>query len=281
MGRSGFWFVWIGIALLLSGCFRDADVERQNPTSAPLSDFIGSPSPTEGAKTLIPTLTATPQRQPTNTFPVGGPPIEVDSTPESEATAESRPTNALPPTIAIPSFTPRPGNFGDSGITPTPNLENPPPPAGLITPTGFAPESLECIHIVQPNETLFSIATDEGVAVDEMIAVNPALAANPNALSIGQQLAIPNCIPGQGVIGPAESFGDAPTPDPNAPTARASATTSSGDSHTVAEGDTLFRIATQYGLTVDELIAANPALAANPNALSIGQILAIPTPAGE
>jgi LysM repeat protein len=45
-------------------------------------------------------------------------------------------------------------------------------------------------------------------------------------------------------------------------------------SYTVREGDTLGSIATKFGVTVDDLIKANPGV--DPNALPIGQVLVIP-----
>jgi len=47
-------------------------------------------------------------------------------------------------------------------------------------------------------------------------------------------------------------------------------------SYTVAQGDTLSDIASQFGITTDELIAANDLL--DPDKLSIGQTLIIPAP---
>ncbi|MFP4324272.1 MAG: LysM peptidoglycan-binding domain-containing protein, partial [Anaerolineales bacterium] len=44
----------------------------------------------------------------------------------------------------------------------------------------------------------------------------------------------------------------------------------------VQANDTLFSIASQLETEVDAMVAANPALAANPDALSIGQPLAVP-----
>ncbi|MCA9994379.1 MAG: LysM peptidoglycan-binding domain-containing protein [Anaerolineales bacterium] len=59
-----------------------------------------------------------------------------------------------------------------------------------------------------------------------------------------------------------------------APTA--AATTAPQRTHIVGTGDTLSTIATRYGVTIDEIIAANALL--NPNQLEIGQTLAIPFP---
>jgi len=47
--------------------------------------------------------------------------------------------------------------------------------------------------------------------------------------------------------------------------------------HTVAQGQTLSKIAKQYGLTLDQLLAANPQIK-NPNKIAIGDELTIPTP---
>lgn len=44
--------------------------------------------------------------------------------------------------------------------------------------------------------------------------------------------------------------------------------------YTVQEGDTMFSIATEFGVTLEELVAANGV--SDPNVLSIGQVLVIP-----
>jgi LysM repeat protein len=47
--------------------------------------------------------------------------------------------------------------------------------------------------------------------------------------------------------------------------------------YTIKKGDTLSKIATANGITVDELLAANPAIK-DPNKISLGQQIVIPTP---
>lgn len=257
------------MSITLAGCFRDASRERGNPTTIPINEFVNQPT-----RTIIPTLTSTPERPPTNTFPVGGPPLDT-----STETAPNTPD--LPPTLPIPSFTPASGNrFGDSGITPTAFFPTPPVPNSLITPTGLAAELNECIHVVQPNETLFSIATEIGVTIDDMVAFNPVLASDPNALQIGQQLVIPNCTPAS-----ASAASDAKPSATAAPTSAetaASATPTaasavSGTTYTVKEGDTLFRIALQFNTTVDAIVAAN-GLGSQDAIIFPGQVLTIPQP---
>lgn len=49
--------------------------------------------------------------------------------------------------------------------------------------------------------------------------------------------------------------------------------------HSVQEGETLLDIALEYGLSLDQLLAANPGV--DPHILSIGQELSIPGPEGE
>ncbi len=66
----------------------------------------------------------------------------------------------------------------------------------------------------------------------------------------------------------------APTAEPAAQPPAASGATS----HTVQEGERLFRIALQYGLTYQELAAFNGI--ANPNLIMVGQVLKLPA-AGE
>ncbi|MGK2965793.1 MAG: LysM peptidoglycan-binding domain-containing protein, partial [Tepidiformaceae bacterium] len=59
------------------------------------------------------------------------------------------------------------------------------------------------------------------------------------------------------------------------PTAGASPTSADGSrTHTVVPGDTLSGIAEQYGLTTDEIQAANPNVSFDP--LGLGEVLVIP-----
>jgi LysM repeat protein len=50
--------------------------------------------------------------------------------------------------------------------------------------------------------------------------------------------------------------------------------------YTIKKGDTLSKIATSHGLTLEELLAANPEIK-NPNRVSEGQQIVIPTPSQE
>jgi LysM repeat protein len=47
--------------------------------------------------------------------------------------------------------------------------------------------------------------------------------------------------------------------------------------YVVKAGDTASAIAAQFGLTLDQLVAANPEILANPDAIQIGDELVIPT----
>jgi LysM repeat protein len=66
----------------------------------------------------------------------------------------------------------------------------------------------------------------------------------------------------------AVAFTATPTPRPG-PTVRVT-------EHTIVDGDTLWDIALTYGLTVDEIVAANPGMA--PDLLRVGDTLIIPAP---
>ena len=277
MQRGVFFFGGIlALSMLLSACFRDASQGRDDPTTIPIDQFLSGPTSeaTDEATdeaTGISTLTSTPQGEPSSTFPVGGPPTG-DEEDEEDATPVADDDDAtLPPTRAIPSFTPRPpGTFGDSGLTPTQSLPNQPVPDALITPTAFEDQNTECTYLVQANDTLFSIATGLGVEVDAMISANPALATNPNALAIGEVLAVPGCVPEGAPVTPTATQGGV---DPNATAVPAP---SGSGTHVVQEGETLFRIALQYNVTVADIVAANASLTSENTIIQPGQELIIP-----
>jgi nucleoid-associated protein YgaU len=70
---------------------------------------------------------------------------------------------------------------------------------------------------------------------------------------------------------PTPTVAASPTPPPT-PTPTPEPTTVT---HTIAPGDTLFGIAVQYGVTVEQILAANPQIT-NPNLIQVGQVIVIP-----
>lgn len=97
------------------------------------------------------------------------------------------------------------------------------------------------IYTVRSGDTLFNIARNFGTTVNELVSLNGL--TKPNDLAIGQNLFIPSG--------------------------------ARGSTHTVVSGDTMYKIAMQHGVTLAELIAANPQIS-NPNIINIGQIINIP-----
>lgn len=106
-----------------------------------------------------------------------------------------------------------------------------------------------CTVVVQPGDTLASIAWQRGVSLHELIAVNAIY--NPDLIFVGQTLTLPGC--------------GAPVPpvDP-AP----------GQHYTVQPGDTLSQIAAWYGVSVQLLYEVNGLW--DPNMIYVGQVLIIP-----
>ena len=97
-------------------------------------------------------------------------------------------------------------------------------------------------YTVKSGDSLWKIANQYGVTVNELKSLNDLTS---DILSIGQVLKIPS----------------------------SSSSNSSGSTYTVKAGDSLWNIANQYGITVDELKNLNNLTS---NTLSIGQILKVP-----
>lgn len=110
-------------------------------------------------------------------------------------------------------------------------------------------------YVVQPGDTLSRIARMYGTTVLDLVAANNI--ENPNLIRVGQVLVIP------GVDGTTPPPGSTPPPPP-----------SEGGTYVVQRGDTLSRIARQFGTTVEAIVAANNIV--NRNLIYVGQVLTIP-----
>lgn len=96
-------------------------------------------------------------------------------------------------------------------------------------------------YTVVSGDTLYKIANQFNTTVDELITLNNLTST---ILTTGQKLLIPN-----------QSIDEVGT-------------------YTVVSGDTLYKIASKYGVTIDDLISSNNL---DSTTLSIGQVLTIPT----
>jgi len=116
------------------------------------------------------------------------------------------------------------------------------------TGTPYAPPggTIQNTYTVQRGDSLYSIAQKFGTTVDALRSLNNLTS---NTLQIGQVLRIP---------------GSTPTPTP--PTG--------GNVYTVQAGDSLYRIAQRFGVSVGDIIDANNLTS---TVLSIGQQLVIPS----
>ncbi len=100
------------------------------------------------------------------------------------------------------------------------------------------------IYTVRPGDSVYSISQRYGVSAQEVIGNN--MLSNPERLVVGQTLVLP-----------AESV-----------------------THTVAQGESLLRIALQYETTTQALMEANPQIT-DPDHIQAGQVLTIPVTLGK
>lgn len=128
---------------------------------------------------------------------------------------------------------------------PTPEEEEEAPPA-------TAEDGRE--YTIQPGENLFRIAQRFGVTVEEIAAANGI--TNAERVSSGQTIIIPGIAP--------EGDANEESQQPTGP----------ATDYTVEPGDTLYSIAINNGLTVQQLASFNDI--SDPNDISIGQVIRIP-----
>lgn len=166
-------------------------------------------------------------------------PIEDLTNPTSEPTAQPAvtdvPTVVAPPSAATPTPATRPGTY-----------------------------------TVQIGDWLSKISRQFGVTNAALLAANPNL--NPSLLVPGQVINIPG---GGGGGSPSTGANPTNTPNPNPTSTPAPSTPRNGTTtYTIKFGDWLSKIARQFGVTNEAILAANPDL--NPNLLIPGKVIVIP-----
>ncbi len=159
--------------------------------------------------------------------------------------------------VTLPTNTPIPGGGGASDTTPALPTPNVPPPTntpipGAATPAPPASGAVSCPnpYTVQSGDWIYKIARTCGFTAQAIIAVNPTI--NPNYIVPGQVINLPT---GQSTGGSAPSAGCT-------------------GSHIVMTGETLYRLAYNCGLTVEQLAATNGV--AYPYIIYVGQVLRFP-----
>jgi len=170
----------------------------------------------------------------------------------------------------------------DPGKIPTATLPaNLPEPLiieGMPTARAVAPSG--DTYTVESGDSLYAIAEKLGTTVDELMALNDLTS---NDLSVGQVLRVPG----------GEARVATPTPQEKeaTPTAEATegpegtetpaarATPQEGQTeYVVQSGDNASDIALRFGITVEELAAANNTTVDELRSLEVGQVLIIPPP---
>ncbi len=140
----------------------------------------------------------------------------------------------------------------------TPNYPIPGPPVTQNPPTTTGGR---IVYYVQPGDTLWAISARQGVTIYRLIELNPNI--NADALWVGQVIVVQNGSPWVS----APVTGGATTPS-------GVGTGYGNRTHIVEPGDTLWQIATRYGVSLQALMNANRLTDAN--TIWAGQKLVIP-----
>ena len=279
-GKS-IWFVLL--ALALAGCFRQASPDVVPPTNEAVPTILQTLlPPAEGAATPFVTPFAPGQGPDVTRMPTVGAPSPTLALVAPASTGEdfgilspASPTSAVTNTIpfaAGATYTPLPGA---PPVNLNPNVRPTSTPA--LGESGGPQEDDPCTYTVQAGDTAFYIATIHGLTLVELIEANGL--ENADYLYEGQVLQIPGCGEGAATSEPGGGQPSAPTtvPGESAQPGASPQAPPGTTIHVVQAGENLFRISLRYGVTVEDIVAANN-LGSADAILRVGQELIIPTP---
>ena len=145
-----------------------------------------------------------------------------------------------------------------------------PTPTSTPRPPGVDEVSPECVHTVLGGDTVYGIALQHGTTVADMRAANPSLKGDNPVIRPGQQLVIAGCadLPPDDQVAPRSAV---VTP---APAIVATDLPAGFRLHVVRSSESLYSIALNYGLAIQDLTDANELL--DPDRLDVGQEILIP-----
>jgi len=149
-------------------------------------------------------------------------------------------------------------------------------PDPIIVGQGAANTGGGRTYTIRAGDTLASIASSLGIDLDDLRAANPEI--DPAQLRVGDRINLPEDVEANPT--PAEEPTEAPAEPTSTPIPAPTATPASlGQTYTVQAGDIPVTIAEKFGITVEELLAANPGI--DPRGLQVGDVLIIPAPSAE
>ena len=227
-------------------------VQFLGPATAPGGAATPTPEPTRATAQAVAALPHTPMlvTEPTESIE------ERSETPLPTATVELASTVATPVVEVTPTAEPSATQLPTQ--TPTPEPTATPTQAPTATPTAIPTEAPKQTGIVTykvvSGDTLSGIATKFDISWQALADANKL--NSRSTLRIGQELVVPGASPAAG--------NHASTP----------ASSTAPQKYTVKSGDSLATIAAQYGITYQELAAANGLTTST--RLRIGQELVIP-----
>lgn len=189
------------------------------------------------------------------TYQAGVPVSELEPSEEAEETTESQETAPTQETTEPEQTTP---------IQETTTPEETTPTEETTEPEETTESTPAQVHIIQEGDSLWDIAIEYGVSVEQLTTLNPEVS---QTMLVGDELIISEGSSSQAQQTEEEESGEQETAAANS---SSSSTSSSQQTYTIQAGDTLWDIASEHGLSVDELTALNPEVS---QTMQIGQTL--------
>lgn len=293
--------VLLVVSLVASACYKDAGSDVQ-PTSRQVNlTDIAPTTPAPPTTTDTPEITVEPEETATRTLvptttPAGftadtpiavpdedadtldAPPLPTAAGLATDTSPAATPTQLMASGASVQSIAATPTQIlittpGMNDILPT---ATPMPTVDLTnapTPTAIPVEENPCIYVVQPLDTLYSIAQQHEVVLNDLVAANGEYLGGSalTPLQIGWELQLPGCeLEGESVVEEPVEPGEPAADDAGV----ATAAPGSPVVHVVKAGEGIFAIARLYGVTPQQIIDANNLI--NPNLIYPGDELIIP-----